>query len=206
MSTLAASTLQWIIILFAVIGVMAVTTWVLNRRRIDVWSQVAKRYGLKYVPPPEGPLVIGDVEGRAVRMEYDEASSDRDLGGVENVRISVGLTGVPPGMTAEGVPGLLGDLAILAEERIEFDAPDFDRDVLVKAEDEQSVRAYWDEHRQRVFLDLIEVAPCDQVLICDSGLRTELRELVSDRDRLQALLDQLLAKAPQLDQHKGEVD
>ncbi|MCA9077989.1 MAG: hypothetical protein KDA93_23370 [Planctomycetaceae bacterium] len=203
MSTLAISTLEWIVILFAVIVVMAVTTWVLNRRRSDVWSHVANRYSLRYVPPPEGPLVIGDVEGRAVRMEYDEASSDRDLGGVENVRISVGLTGVPPGMTAEGVPGLLGDLAILAEERIEFDLPDFNRDVLVKAKDEQAARAYWDEHRQRVFLDLMEAAPCDQVLICDGSLVAELRELVSDRERLQTLMSQLLAKAPQLDRQKG---
>ncbi len=199
MGILAASVMQVISITLAVIAVVAIATWLLNRQRHDVWSRIAKRYGLSYVAPPDGPRVTGQRQGRTIRIEFDDAGSDRDIGGVEVIRVSVGLHDVPPDMTAEGVPGLIGDLAMLTEVRIEFDASEFNRDVLVKAEDEQLTRAYWDDRRQLVFLQLIETAPCDQIMIRNNSLIAELREMVSDRNRLESLLDRLSDAAARLD-------
>jgi len=196
---LAAHTGQIALIVAAVVGLIAVTTWLLNRRRRDVWGQLAINRGLIYSDRSDGPRLQGSLQGRSVAVTTDDASSDRDIGGVEVVRMTVSLQGIPTGMTAEGVPGLMGDLAALAEDRVDFEPEEFNRDVLIQG-DAQAARSYWTDPRKGVFLEMVRTAPCDQVYIRDGRLTAELREVVSDRQRLEQLLDQLLAAANILDE------
>jgi hypothetical protein len=200
--TLAANTVQ--VVLVVLVGVVAVgaiiwaVTWALQRRRRDVWHRLARSRGLTFVDSTDGPRVSGHLEGRAVEVSVDDFSSDRDLGGVEVVRIAVDLHGVPQAMSAEGVPGLIGDLAVLAEERIDFEPEAFRRNVLVQG-DESQARAYWTPSRQDTFVNLVETLPCDQVEIREGRAIAELREIVSDRRRLEQILDGLMGAAAALD-------
>ena len=203
MTTLALSFGQIVLIAICAIGVVAVITWLLKRRRRDVWRDLARRHGLTFAERSDGPRVTGRTDGRRVEVFINDASSDRDVGGVEVVRIAVGLRGVPGGMTAEGVPGLIGDLAVLAEKRIEFQPEEFNRDVLVKGE-EAAARDYWNEQRKQAFLDLVRTAPCDQIVLREGTLAAELREIVSDRRRLEQLMHQLLHSAALLEESTGE--
>lgn len=204
MSSITASTGQLALIVVAIAGLVAGAAWLLKRRRHDVWSEFARRRGLTFLAPPEGPAVTGRSDGRAVAVTTTGSSSDRGVGGVAVVRMSVGLNNVPPGMTAEGVPGLIGDLAVLAEDRIEFEEEeDFSRDVLVKAEDEPAARTWWSRDRQQAFLQLVTQAPSDHVAIRNATLVAEFREVVSDRNHLDRLLDLLLTAAPRLDGGEG---
>jgi hypothetical protein len=200
--TLAANTVQ--LVLGISIGVIAVgavvwaVTSALHRRRRDVWHGLARSHGLRFADDADGPRVSGAVEGRAVEVSVDDFSSDRDVGGVEVVRIAVELHGVPAAMSAEGVPGLIGDLAALAEERIHFEQEPFNHNVLVQG-DESPARTYWTHRRQNTFLQLVETLPCDQVEIREGRAIAELREIVSDRRRLEQILDGLMNAAPALD-------
>lgn len=196
--TLAANAVQVGLVILAIVAVVGLLTWALKRRRRDVWHELALARNLTFAERSDGPRVSGLLDGRSVEVSIDDVSSDRDLGGVEMVRIAVGLTGVPREMTAEGVPGLIGDLAVLAEERISFEQEPFNHNVLVQG-DEPQARAYWTPARQNAFLQLVETLPCDQVEIRQQRLIAELREIVSDRRRLDQILDGLLGAASTLD-------
>jgi hypothetical protein len=182
---------------------VAIITWLLKRRRRDVWRELARRHGLTFAERLDGPRVTGQTDGRRVDVFINDASSDRDVGGVEVVRIAVAVRGVPRGMTAEGVPGLIGDLALLAENRIEFQPEDFNRDVLVKG-DEAEARSYWNERRKQAFLGLVRTAPCDQIVLREGTLAAELREIVSDRSQLEQLMHQLHHSASVLEESAAE--
>ncbi|MDX1571322.1 MAG: hypothetical protein R3200_12630, partial [Xanthomonadales bacterium] len=107
---------------------------------------------------------------------------------------------VPDDMTAEGEPGLIGDLVLAAEDRIRFqDDTDFDQSVLVQGDDAGAIRDYWTAARRAAFLRLVESAPCDIVRIENGHLVGQLREVVSQVDRLERLLDDLLQAADELD-------
>lgn len=199
MTTITASAGQVALVVAAVVVAVAAVTWFLNSRRRDEWQKVARKHGLRFIEPPEGPRVSGDIDGRPIEIAIDDGGSDRDVGGVETIHLAVGLRGLPPGMTAEGIPGLIGDLTALAEERIHFEEQDFHRNVLVKAGEELPARRYWNQRRQHAFLSLLHEAPCDQVAIRDNSLVAELREIISNEGQLGHLLDQLLKAAPTLD-------
>jgi hypothetical protein len=200
--TLAANTAQLVLVIFigviAVGGIIWAATRALHQRRRNVWDELARSRGLTFSDDTDGPRVSGSLEGRAVEVSVDDFSSDRDVGGVEVVRIAVELHGVPRAMSAEGVPGLIGDLAALAEERIHFEQEPFNHNVLVQG-DESPARTYWTHRRQTTFLQLVETLPCDQVEIREARVIAELREIVSDRSRLEQILDRLMSAAPTLD-------
>jgi hypothetical protein len=198
-TTIAESAGQITLLVVAIVGVVAIATWLLNRRRRDVWRALARRHRLTFVEPPEGPRITGRIGGRSVEVVIQDAGSDRDVGGVEVIRMSLSLHGVPIPMCAEGISGLIGDVTALAEERIEFEEEDFNRNVLIEADDEHRVRAYWTRPRQQAFLELMETAPCDQIAIRDGALSAELREIVSHRGQLEQLIDQLMTTASILD-------
>lgn len=199
MVTLAVHLGQVALAIVVVVGLTVVATWLLHWRRRDVWQQLAMARGLTFSDRSDGPRIRGAIQGRTVEAITEDASSDRDIGGVEVLRMSVILQGFPAGLTAEGVPGLIGDLAVLTEDRIDFEPEEFNRDVLVQG-DEDVARNYWTGPRRDAFLELVRTAPCDQVSIRDGRLTAELREVVSDRQRLEHLLDQLLDAARVLDQ------
>lgn len=203
MLTIAAQFEQIALLILVIIAIGAMTTWMLRRRRRDVWQQLARTRGLTFSDPSDGPRIRGMIDERAVEVTTDDTSSDRDFGGVEVVRLSVSLQKVPIGMTAEGVPGLIGDLAVLAEESVELEPEEFHRDVLIRG-DGNAARSYWTEHRKHVFLALVRTAPCDQVFIRDGRLTAEMREVVSDHHRLEQLLEQLLDAATVLDEPAGQ--
>ena len=194
---------NWWPVIAVLVGVgvaVAVLTVVLKRRRGQTWHQLARNRGLHFEEGADGPRVFGEQDDRSVDVRVASASSDRELGGVEVLRMAVALSDVPRGMTAEGEPGLIGDLVLASEERITFpSAPDFDRNVLVKGDNEAAIRAWWTVERRKTFTRLAESAPCDSVLIEDGQLIAQLREVVSDLDRLNGLLDQLLSAAAMLD-------
>jgi len=192
-----------VLLLLAVMIAVSIITWLVRRRRQDVWKELANRRGLRFADRKEGPRITGQLQGRSVTVNVDEESSDRDVGGVEVVLISVGVNGFPPNVTAEGVPGLIGDLVGLSEDRINFEPEEFHRDVLIKG-DETEARNYWSNHRKEVFLKLVRTAQCDQVTIRDGVLVAELREIVSDRIRLEQLLDELMNAAKILDKSSGQ--
>ncbi|MCA9109244.1 MAG: hypothetical protein KDA52_04800 [Planctomycetaceae bacterium] len=198
MVTLSAHLGQVLSLLIGIIGLIAVTTWLLKRRRRDVWQRLASARNLQFSDHPDGPRVQGTAQGRVIEVTTDDHSSDRDVGGVEVVQISVGIHGVPNSMTAEGTPGLIGNLTVLAEERINFEQKEFSQDVLVQG-NENHARQYWTDQRIEAFLRIVRTALCDQVYIRDGQLTAVLREVVSDQERLEQLLDQLLEAAIVLD-------
>lgn len=200
--TLAANAVQIGLVVLAIVVVAGASTWALKKRRRDVWHELALSRGLAFSERTEGPRVSGRIDARRIEVSIDDVSSDRDLGGVEMVRIAVELADVPPEMTAEGVPGLIGDLAAIAEERIHFEQEPFNHNVLVQG-DQTQARAYWTPARQNTFLQLVETLPCDQVEIREGRLIAELREIVSDRRRLEEILDRLLGSASTLDASSG---
>lgn len=200
--TLAANAVQIGLVILAIVIVGGLLTWGLQRRRRDVWHELARRRGLTFAERTEGPRVSGQLEGRTVEISIDDFGSDRDVGGVEVVRIAIGLRGVPVGMSAEGVPGLIGDLAVLAEERIAFEHDEFHHNALVQG-DESQARVYWTPPRQNAFVQLVKTLPCDQVEIREGRVIAELREIVSDQRRLEQILDGLLGAAASLDDLSG---
>jgi len=200
--TLAANAVQIGLVILAIVVATGLLTWGLRKRRRDVWHDLARARGLTFAERTDGPRVSGRLEGRTVEVSIDDVSSDRDLGGVEMIRIAVELEGVPREMTTEGVPGLIGDLAVLAERRIDFEQEPFHHNALVQGDEMQS-RAYWTPSRQKTFLQLVETLPCDQVEIRDGRVIAELREIVSDRRRLEQILDGLLGAASSLDNLAG---
>ena len=199
MTTLATSTAQVALLAAVLLASVAIATLLLKRRRQDVWQALARRHGLTFCGPPLEPRITGHIQGRPIEVAVEDGGSDRDMGGVEAIQMSVGLRGVPGDMSAEGIPGLIGDLAALAEERISFEQEGFHRDVLVKGNQVASIREYWSGLRQQTFLSLVENAPCDQISIREGALIAELREIVSDRNQLEQLLNQLLVAAESLD-------
>lgn len=190
------------LLVLAMIAVGGLATWSLNRRRRDVWHELALARGLLFSERSEGPRVRGHLDGRLVEVSLDDFSSDRDLGGVEVVRIAVALRGVSPAMTAEGIPGLIGELAALGEQRVDFASEPFQQNVLVRG-DEAQTRDYWSSPRQDAFVQLVQTLPCDQVELRGGRLVAELREVVSDRARLEQILDGLLRAAATLDNSPG---
>jgi hypothetical protein len=190
------------LLVLAMLAVGGLATWALNRRRRDVWHELAVARGLTFSDRSDGPRVSGHLDGRLVEVSLDDFSSDRDLGGVEVVRIAVALYGVSPAITAEGIPGLIGDLAALGEERVHFSSEAFQHNVLVSGDDAQA-RAYWSPPRQEAFLELVQKLPCDQVELRGGRVIAELREVVSDRGRLERILDGLLHAAASLDNSSG---
>ena len=194
---------NWWSVLVMVLGVLivaALVTVALRSRRGKAWHQLAKRHGLRFEERDEGPRVLGELNGRKVEIRIAGESSDRELGGVEVLRMAVDLRDVPDDMTAEGEPGLIGDLVLAAEDRIRFqDDTDFDQSVLVQGDDAGAIRDYWTAARRAAFLRLVESAPCDIVRIENGHLVGQLREVVSQVDRLERLLDDLLRTADELD-------
>lgn len=190
------------LLVLAMLAVGGLATWSLKRRRRDVWHELAQARGLHFSDRSEGPRVRGHLDGRLVEVSLDDFSSDRDLGGVEVVRIAVALRGVSPAMTAEGIPGLIGDLAALGEQRLDFSSEPFQQNVLVRG-DEAQTRDYWSSPRQDAFVQLVQTLPCDQVELRGGRLIAELREVVSDRGRLEQILDGLLRAAATLDNSPG---
>lgn len=198
-TTLAATVGKWVLGTLVILGLVAIVSWTLRRRRSDVWQQLARRRGLKFVETTEGPRISGEVEGRRVQIATDTTSSDQDVGGVAVVQMSVALRGVPADMRAEGIPGIIGDLAALTEDRVHFDGEMFDRHVLIRGENEAAIRQFWSESRQQTFLELVERELSDQIAIENAALIAEVREIVSDRQILEAILDSLLTAASRLD-------
>jgi hypothetical protein len=196
--TLAVNAVQIGLITLLVAVAVLVVTWMLKQRRRDVWRQLARKRGLHYVEGGDGPRVSGRIAGRSVEVSIDDFSSDRDLGGVEVVRIAVELARVPDGLTAEGIPGLIGDLAALGEQRIAFEPERFQQNVLVRG-DEGPARDYWTSARQNAFVELVETLPCDQVELREGCVIAETREIISDGQQLDQILNGLLSAAPRLD-------
>ncbi len=197
---LAASTGQVVMIAVATIGPVAMISWLLKRRRRDTWQTFARRHHLAFANSTASPRVRGQLQGRSIEVATVETGSDQDVGGVAVVTMSIGLRSAPSGMTAEGMPGLIGDLATLMEDRVEFvDHLHFHNHAIVKGHDESLIRKYWNESRQGAFLRLIEQAPCDQIAIHESLLVAELRDIVSNHDQLERLLSLLMAAAGELD-------
>jgi hypothetical protein len=186
-----------LVTLIVAVAVIAIT-WMLKRRRRDVWRELARRRGLAFGDGDDGPRLSGQFAERTVEVSIDDFSSDRDLGGVEVVRIAVELERVPGGLTAEGIPGLIGDLSALGEQRIEFEPVPFQQNVLVQG-DEGPARAYWTAARQDAFVRLVDTLPCDQIELRDGRVIAELREIVSDRRRLEQIIDGLVNSASTLD-------
>jgi hypothetical protein len=196
---LAASAGQILLLIVAVVCVVSLGTWLLKRRRRDVWHALARERGLRFRERGREPHLTGQLQGRRVEVATDDSSSDHDVGGVVVVKIRAGLRGVPPQMTVAGIPGLVGDVATLMEDRITFSEEDFDRHVVVKGQPEEEIRRYWTRSRQERLLELIEHAPCDQVAMEEGSIVAEERDIVSDPAQLNTLLDLLLDAAPILD-------
>ncbi|REJ77224.1 MAG: hypothetical protein DWQ34_21930 [Planctomycetota bacterium] len=153
---------------------------------------------MKYDLQPEGPRLSGTINGRSVELAATQQGSDTEAA-IAVVHVSVELHDAPPEMTAEGIPGFVGHLAALGQERIELGAPEFDRDVLIRGADESLVRAYWTESRRSAFLDLVRSETGDQVMLRNGRLESELREIVSELETLDGILNSLLRTAEQMD-------
>lgn len=194
--------LNYLAIAFALIVVLLAATWYFRRQRLDIWQQWARLRNLTYLAPPAGPKITGSVGEHRVSVESEARGSDAE-GPVEIVRFIVVLNGEVPELDVEGIPGLIGDLAQLGENRIETGDTDFDRDVIVRrSDDEQALIDFWSPARRTAFLNLVQGAPCDQVLIKGRSLIGEERSIMTRSSHLDELADALLAAAKILDGKK----
>lgn len=170
-------------------------SWFLRKHRRDVWRQWAQSKGLTYVPPPAGPRITGQIGGYQVTVEAHNHGSDAE-GPVEIVRCSVTLNGIDLELDAEGVPGLIGELAQLGENRIPTGDETFDRNVIVRGDGEaRDILDYWNSARREAFLTLVNEAPCDQILLQGRTLIGEEREIISSLQHLDQLAHALLSAA-----------
>lgn len=190
---------QIVSLTLVLLGSGLAATWLLKGRRRDTWRRFARDHGLSFVESPDGPRMSGQIKDRQIDISTDDASSDHDVGGVVVVHVSLKLKHVPTDMSVEGIPGPLGDIATQLDDHIRFDNAEFDRHVLVKGANEQLIRAYWTASRQNALLDLVESAPCDQILVKNGQLIAEMRDIVSNRQQLDVLLEMMLSRGPQLD-------
>lgn len=195
----AISNSQLVVIAIGVVAVAAFVSWLLILRRRHVLEALARRRGLHFRQGPDGPRVTGPLNARRVDIGVSSSSSDRDLGGVAVLQMSVSLTGVPAGMTVEEVLPAFGPLIEHSADRVAFSESEFARHVVVKGSDESAIRAYWTPARQAAFLELVRTAECDQVALQHGALVAEWREILSDLGGLDQLLDLLLSVAPELD-------
>lgn len=190
------------VILFLFVLLVLALSWFLRKHRRDVWRQWAQSKGLAYLAPPEGPRITGQIGGYRLTVEAHAEGSDTE-GPVEIVRCCVTLEGVPADLDAEGVPGLIGGLARLGEDRIPTGDEIFDREVIVRENgNRQEILDYWDSARRAAFLKLVHEAPCDQILLQGQTLIGEEREIISSLQHLDRLADALLSAAELLNGEK----
>ncbi len=187
------------ILIFCGVVILAVylIAYLLRERRKHVFQSLAKRHGLYFVETELGPKVTGVVKSRQVVVTTTEAGSD-DEAGVVVVRVSVELKHVPPTMFAESEEALIGQLNTLGEERVLTKSDDFNNHVVLKG-DSESVLNYWTTPRQSEFLSIIQAATCDQIRIENQTLSGYFRSAISDLDRTNSLLQQLLNSAQAMD-------
>lgn len=190
---------QAIAVVMAVIVATALLSWLLHRRRRNVWRRFARARGLTFAEHTQGPSVSGQIGGREIDVSTTPTSSDQGAGAVAVIRMSVSLHGVPSDMIVESTPGVIGDLTRLAEDQIHFEQDSFNRDVLVYGGNERSIRDYWNLDRQQAFLQFVHDCKCDRTVIQDATIALELRDILSNRSQLEELLNRLLCVAPQLD-------
>lgn len=190
------------VILVSLVVLAAGLSWFLRKHRRDVWQQWAHSKRLTYLAPPAGPRITGQIGRYQVTVESHAEGSDTE-GPVEIVRFCVTLEGLPANLDAEGVPGLIGELAQLGEDRILTGDETFDRDVIVRAnENRQEILDFWTPVRREAFLKLVNEAPCDQILLQGETLIGEEREIISSQQHLDRLADALLSAADVLNGEK----
>lgn len=194
--------LMSIAIAVVLIAVVVLATWFLRKQRLDVWQHWAQSKGLTYLAPPAGPKITGRIGDQQITVESHNHGSDAE-GPVEIVRCCVTINGLGLSLDVEGIPGLIGDLAQLGEDRFHTGDEEFDRDVVVRAHgDESALREYWTAPRRSAFRKLVNEAPCDQVLIEGQTLIGEERSIISTQQHLDELARALLMVAESLDVRK----
>jgi hypothetical protein len=185
---------RWLILLIGgLVGIALLGIW-LRRRREAAWRRVARRLRLKSRQTDTGPVVQGRHSGHRLLLRLAPDSSDTGAGVVVG-EFSVDVPEAPTGMIARAVPGVMGDIAGLAEQRLLLGDDQFDSNTHVSGEPEQAIRQFWTPHRREKFLGLLGTIPFDRLLLEEGLLKVERRGVLDDPDALEQELLQLLAAA-----------
>lgn len=192
-------------LILAALGLIIVGAWtlsvVLRRRRENVWRELARKWGLRYESRDVGPLVVGRMDGRALKMAVTTDSSDRDTLGFEEIRIEVDLNpSVPEQLEVLRTGGAVGSVVRMVEGgTVDMKDTDFDREFVVKG-DPSAAEDYLSPERRKTLRDLASDAASGDVGISHRRLYWQHRNMVSDLDALRSQVRQLLSTAERLDE------
>jgi|GEM_PF-1441109 len=187
----------WLILLIVgLAGIALLGIW-LRQRRETAWRRVARRLRLKSRQTSTGPVVQGLHSGHRLMLRLAPDSSDTGAGVVVG-EFSVDVPGAPAGMIARAVPGVMGEIAGLAEQRLLLGDDRFDSNTHVSGEPEQAIREFWTPQRRETFLELLNTIPFDRLLLEAGLLKVERRGVLDDPDALEQELLQLLTAAQAL--------
>lgn len=195
-----------VVVLGLIVAVAYVLSVVLRRRRETVWQELARRWGLRYEPREVGPVVGGEVQGRAVRVAVMADTSDRDTLGFEEVRMEAELGAeAPRNLEVVRTGGAVGSVVRMVEDgTVSMHDEDFDREFVVKGLDADSAESYLTPERRQALQGLASDAATADVGISDGRVYWQQRDMVSNLELLQSHLRQLISAADRLDSGRGD--
>jgi len=192
----------WLVVLLVLAVVVAVVSAWLGRERRSVWQQFAEIEHLTYheAGPAGGPSVEGIMEGRRISLHMLDTSSDTGALGVQSVRLAVQLMGPVPAGLRVTQGGLIGQAEkALVGDAVETGDPDFDRLMVLHADDPAQLRAWLTPFRKGALRRLVALDATATTGIEHGEVYYEARQMRSTLGELRQQCRDLLALALTLD-------
>lgn len=190
-------TLLFFVALFVLVGIS--WTRAARQRRHTVWDRFAREHGFEF-RQGDKLQVTGTVGDHQFSLHTERGGSDSGELGVADVLMSVPLRGAPAELVLESIPGMIGEVAKALEDNVvETGDRAFDEKMVIRQGSPETVRAYLDENRRNILMELYESAGAALIELKDGRLRLVIRERISSLSRLNALLDALIRAANRLE-------
>lgn len=185
---------RWVMLAAVIIVLIAGgASWLLQRRRSDVWGRFAKRHRLQFVRGADGVRVEGHWKGREFLLSAQHRGSDAEFVGMQPTRMELRprIT-VPHSIIVTGVEPAIGHLAEkLGADLIEPQNSEWEPFTLVDEGDPAAAHAFLTPARRRALLELASASGAATTGLENGRVFWEDRLVINDPDVLEEIARRL---------------